>query len=109
MITDGKNVFRKMDAEQREEVVAWLLNNGLEDVEAFQGHHKTITLGDDAWQASKITHDEIVYWALTHHAADLAEYLDISDAETKDMHALFLTLQEGDTQGITCPWEEVTP
>jgi len=35
-LSDGRNAFRKMDANQREEFVAWMLENGLADVVTFQ-------------------------------------------------------------------------
>tara|TARA_B100000949_G_scaffold125022_1_gene110601 strand:+ start:214 stop:447 length:234 start_codon:yes stop_codon:yes gene_type:complete len=37
-LADGRNAFRKMDAEQREEFVAWMLENGL--VETLQGNEE---------------------------------------------------------------------
>ena len=35
-MADGKNAFRKMSREQREEFVIWMLDNGLEQVVAIQ-------------------------------------------------------------------------
>jgi hypothetical protein len=35
-LADGRNAFRKMDADQREEFVGWMLENGLKDVVHFQ-------------------------------------------------------------------------
>ena len=34
-LADGRNAFRKMDADQRETFVAWMLENGLADVSPF--------------------------------------------------------------------------
>ena len=35
-LSDGRNAWRKMDAEQREEFVGFLLESGLKDVVHFQ-------------------------------------------------------------------------
>jgi len=35
-MADGKNAWRKQNAAQREEFVAWMLENGLADVVTFQ-------------------------------------------------------------------------
>jgi hypothetical protein len=37
-LADGRNAWRKMDAEQRETFVAWMLENGL--VETLQGNEE---------------------------------------------------------------------
>ena len=35
-LSDGRNAWRKMDADQREEFVAFLMENGIRDVVHFQ-------------------------------------------------------------------------
>ena len=35
-LADGRNAWRKMDADQREEFVGWMLQNGLEEAQASE-------------------------------------------------------------------------
>jgi len=36
VIADGRNAWRKQNAEQREEFVGWMLENGLQEVAGYQ-------------------------------------------------------------------------
>ena len=107
-MADGKNAFRKMSREQREEFVIWMLDNGLEQTVAHQRiareqldtrleRQEEIAVGKrvdrqlrgvgfDA-KHDETTIREIVSWAVDLHRLALGDFLDLSDEELQNLLA----------------------
>jgi hypothetical protein len=107
-MADGKNAFRKMSREQREEFVIWMLDNGLEQTVAHQRiareqldshleRQEEIAVGKRverqlrgvgfAAKHDETTIREIVSWAVDLHRLALGDFLDLSDEELQNLLA----------------------